>query len=56
MPSRAPVELDFLGLRPAATAADDDERLHGSTGTAAASSIRGRSLLLPRRKRLLACC
>ncbi|CAN6270402.1 unnamed protein product, partial [Urochloa humidicola] len=35
---RAPVELDFLGLRPAA-AAEDDSR-HGSTGTAA-SSIRG---------------
>ncbi|RLM74890.1 hypothetical protein C2845_PM15G06610 [Panicum miliaceum] len=42
MASRAPVELDFLGLRPAAAAADDRDHRHGSTGTAAASSaIRG---------------
>ncbi|CAL5027794.1 unnamed protein product [Urochloa decumbens] len=38
MTSREPVELDFLGLRPAA-AGNDDSR-HGSAGTAA-SSIRG---------------
>ncbi|CAN6248392.1 unnamed protein product [Urochloa humidicola] len=40
MPSPAPVELDFLGLRPATTAAAGDDGRHGSTGTAA-SSIRG---------------
>ncbi|OEL15555.1 Protein TIFY 9 [Dichanthelium oligosanthes] len=45
MPSRAPVELDFLGLRPAAAAADDDDHnhRHGSASAAntTASSIRG---------------
>jgi len=41
MASRAPVELDFLGLRPAA-ACDHDNHRHGSTGSAASSSsIRG---------------
>jgi len=49
MASRAPVELDFLGLRPAA-ACDHDNHRHGSTGSAASSSsIRGlhRVLFLP---------
>ncbi|CAL5032390.1 unnamed protein product [Urochloa decumbens] len=42
MLSRAPVELDFLGLRPAtATAATEDDHRHGIAGTAASSSIRG---------------
>nr|CAB3484365.1 unnamed protein product [Digitaria exilis] len=40
MASRAPVELDFLGLRPAADAAAADH-LHGSTTAASSSSIRG---------------
>jgi jasmonate ZIM domain-containing protein len=45
MPSTAPVELDFLGLRPAAAAAAEDDHHHGSSSTSAAaaasSSIRG---------------
>ena len=50
------MELDFLGLRPAATTADDhDHNRHGSTGSAASSSIRGPHPVLnfffPRRNR-----
>jgi len=45
MPSMAPVELDFLGLRPAAAAAAAaDHNHHGSTTggtTSSSSSIRG---------------
>jgi hypothetical protein len=39
MPSMAPVELDFLGLRPPAAAADHHHG--GTTTTTTCSSIRG---------------